>query len=229
LRALTTEKISDRELLKLSVKERIMHERLNSGLIFCLIGNILFLIFSLICLAFYKTYNAGTPLSKLLELLAYITEFTGFGAFIFGDWLIASSIRFRTTMKVCLTLYIILEAVMMILEINAYRFEFYKPYSRLLAMVHSSVSGFVCLSFLQLDKDKKKLEMMIIICIAMMFAGMLGNILGIRIYFSILTNAIAYSVLFYSLKRLIRNEDIEVDCYGDRARVAEYKSTFVDD
>ena len=206
-----------------------MHERLNSGLKFCLIGNILFLIFSLICFAFYETYNEGTVLSKVLELLAYGAEFTGFGAFIFGDWLLASSIRFRTTMKICLTLYIILEAIMMILEINAFRFGFYKPYSRMLAIVHSTVSGLVCLSFLQLDKDKKKLEMMIIICISMMFAGMLGNILGIRIYFSILTNAVAYAVLFYSIKRLIRNEDIEVDCYGDRARVAEYKSTFVDD
>lgn len=206
-----------------------MHERLNSGLKFCLIGNILFIIFSLICLAFYKTYNAGSTLSTILELLAYTAEFSGFGAFIFGDWLISSSIRFRTIMKICLTLYIILEAIMMILEINAFRFEFYKPYSRLLAIVHSSVSGFVCLSFLQLDKDKKKLEMMIIICIAMMFAGMLGNILGIRIYFSILVNAVAYSVMFYSIMRLIRIDEIEVDCHGDRARVAEYKSTFIDD
>ena len=132
-------------------------------------------------------------------------------------------------MKLCLTLYIILEAIMMILELNAFRFEFYEPYSRLLAIVHSVGSGLVCLTFLQLDKDKKKLEIMIIICIGMMFAGMLGNILGIRIYFSILVNAVAYSVLFYSLLRLIRNDEIEVDCHGDRARVAEYKSEFVDD
>ncbi|MBP5378442.1 MAG: hypothetical protein J6Y64_02750 [Ruminococcus sp.] len=206
-----------------------MHERLNSGIKFCFIGNILFLIFSIVCLIFYKTYESGSALSTVLELLAYAAEFCGFGAFIFGDWLISSSIRFRTIMKVCLTLYIILEASMMILEINAFRFEFYKPYSRLLAITHSAISGFVCLSFLQLDPDKKKLEMMIIICIGMMFAGMLGNILGIRIYFSILVNAVAYAVMFYSIARLIRNEEIEVDCHGDRARVAEYKSEFVDD
>ena len=206
-----------------------MHERLNNGIKFCLIGNILFLAFSIVCFIFYKTYVEKSALSGILEFLAYALEFSGFAAFIFGDWLISSSVRFRSIMKLCLTLYIILEAVMMFLEINANKFEFYKPYSRLLAIVHSSISGFVCLSFLQLDNDRKKLETLIIVCIAIMFAGMLGNILGIRIYFSILVNAVAYSVLFYSVARLIRNEDIEVDCHGDRATVAEYKSTFVDD
>ncbi|SFW30607.1 hypothetical protein [Ruminococcus flavefaciens] len=206
-----------------------MHERLNSGIKFCIIGNILFLAFSIVCFIFYTTYNAGSLLSAILEYLAYGLEFSGFGAFIFGDWLISSSIRFRGLMKLCLTLYIILEAVMMVLELNAYRFEFYRPYSRALAIFHSAISGFVCLTFLQLDKDKKKLELMVIICIAMMFAGMFGNILGIRIYFSILVNAVAYAVMFYSIARLIRNDEIEVDCHGDRARVAEFKSTIVDD
>ena len=70
---------------------------------------------------------------------------------------------------------------------------------------------------------------MVLVCIAMMFAGMFGNIIGIRIYFSIIVNAVAFAVLFYSVRRLIAREEIEVDCHGDKARVAEFKSTFVDD
>lgn len=206
-----------------------MHERLNSGLKFCLIGNIMFLLFSIVCFFYYKTFEAKSALSVTLELIAYTLEFGGFASFIFGDWQISSSIRFRTLMKVCLTLYIIFEAIMMILELNSYSFEFYHPYSKTLAIIHAVISGFVCLTFIQLDKEKKKLEMMIIICVIITFVGMLGNVLGIRIYFSILVNAVAFSVLFYSVIQLIKREDIEVDCHGDKARVAEFKSTFVDD
>ena len=79
-----------------------MHERLNSGIKFCIIGNLLFLAFSIVCFIFYTTYEAGSALSTILEYIAYATEFSGFAAFIFGDWLISSSIRFRGLMKICI-------------------------------------------------------------------------------------------------------------------------------
>ena len=80
-----------------------------------------------------------------------------------------------------------------------------------------------------MENDNKKLERLVVLCIAMMFGGMFGNILGIRIYFSIIINAIAFAILFYGMRRLIEREDLNVDCHGDQARVAEYKSTFIDD
>lgn len=206
-----------------------MHERLNGGLKFCMLANILFAAFCIICLIFYSTYKADSALSNILEFLAYTVEFGGFALFILGDWLISTSVRFRGIMKLAMTFYILLEGTMMILELNSYRLDFYKPYSLLLAIVHSILSGLVCLSFIQLDTDKKKLEFSLLICIAIIFAGMLGNILGLRIYFSIMINSGAYALMFFLILRLIKREDIEVDCHGDKARVAEYKSTFIDD
>ncbi|WP_297960534.1 hypothetical protein [uncultured Ruminococcus sp.] len=206
-----------------------MHERLYKGLKACMIGNLLFLLFSVVCLIYYATFEDGSAVSKILELIAYGCEFGGFALLIWGDWLIASSIRFRNLMKLCFTLYIVLESVMMILELNSYKFSFYKPYSLALAIAHAAVSGFVCLTFLQLETDKKPLERSVIICAAIIFAGMLGNILGLRIYFSIMVNGIAYALMFFLIMRLIKREEIEVDCHGDRARVAEYKSTFFDE
>lgn len=206
-----------------------MHERLNSGLKSGMIGNLLFIAFGLICAVFYATFDNGSIHSRILEILAYVAEIAGFGVFIWGDWLIATSIRMRKLFKIGISLYIFLEAIMMILEINSYRFEFYKPYSMWLAILHSTVSGLVCLSFIELDPHVVKLEIMTVICIALMFGGMFGNILGIRIYFSIIINAIAFSLMFFSVMTLLKREDIEIDCHGDKARVAEFKSPFFDE
>lgn len=82
---------------------------------------------------------------------------------------------------------------------------------------------------LSFDPYKNKFEVITIICIGIILGGMFGNILGIRIYFSIVVNAVAFAVMFFSIKKLLKNQDIEIDCYGDRARVAEYKSDFFDE
>ena len=206
-----------------------MHDRLNTGFKNCLFGNLLFIAFGLVCLLYYNVYSPDSAFSKLIEIIAYACEFGGFALLLWGHWLFITAARFRMLMKVSYLLYIILEAVMMIFELNSYQISFYKPYSLLLAIVHASVSGFVCLTFLQLDPNKKKLELSVVICIAIIFAGMLGNILGLRIYFSIIVNGIAYSILYYFIIRHIKREEIEIDCHGDKARVAEYKSEFVDD
>ncbi len=206
-----------------------MHERLNKGLKSCMIGNLMFLAFSIVCLIYYIVFSPDSVLSKILEITAYTCEIGGFALLIWGDWLISSSVRFRTIMKLMFTLYIVVESVMMILELNSFKYSFYKPYSLLLAIIHAAFSGFVCLAFIQLDPDNKKLELSVIICVAVIFAGMLGNIMGLRIYFSIMVNGLAYALLFFFILRLIKREDIEIDCHGDRARVAEYKTTFFDE
>ena len=60
-------------------------------------------------------------------------------------------------------------------------------------------------------------------------SGMLGNIMGIRIYFSILVNAFAFSLLFAGIRFLTKREEIDIDVYGDRATVTEYSSDFFKD
>lgn len=202
-----------------------MQEKLTKGIFFGLIGNILFVIFSLICLLYYYTYNAESVFSKIIETLAYCTEFMGFGLLIYADYLLIASLRLRRVLKVCFSAYIILEAVMMILELNAYNFTFYQPYSLALAIIHAVVSAAACFAFLQLDPDNTKYEVAIITCIALILAGMLGNILGIRVYFSIIASALGFTVLFGAIHYLRGREEIEIDCYGDRARVAEFSSS----
>ena len=114
---------------------------------------------------------------------------------------------------------------MMILELNAYKIEAYEPYSLALAIAHAVISGMVCFSFLQLDPDNVKWEVAIGACFTLIIAGMLGNILGVRVYFSIITNAVGFSVLFAALKFFRDREQIEIDCRGDRANVSEFSSS----
>lgn len=208
-----------------------MQEKLTKGIFFGLIGNILFVAFSLICLLYYYTYNSESFFSRLLEALAYGIEFLGFAMLIFSDYMLIVSIRLRRLLKISFSVYIAVEALMMLLELNAYKFEFYQPYSLPLAIIHAVVSALVCFTFLQLDPENTKYEVAIIVCIALILAGMLGNILEIRIYFSIMTNALGFSVMFGGIHFLRKRDEIEIDCYGDRARVAEFNSStlFSDD
>ena len=115
-------------------------------------------------------------------------------------------------------------------DLNSFEvMSFYDPYSMLLAIVHSVISAAVCFAFLYLDPYKTPFEVVVIICIGVILGGMFGNLLGIRIYFSILVNAIAFTGLFAAIKYMYGHDIIEIDCHGDQARVAEYKSGFFDD
>lgn len=100
------------------------------------------------------------------------------------------------------------------------------PYSLTLAVIHAIFSAAVCFAFLSLDPGKVPLEIAVTICFGVILGGMLGNVIGIRIYFSILTNAVAYTGLFASIKWMLSRGLIEIDCHGDKAKVDEYKSTF---
>lgn len=206
-----------------------MHEKLNRGLTFSLLGNILFVLFGLVCFIFNKTYKVDSLLSNTLEGIAYTVEVAGFVFFIIGILLIIRTTRMRVLMKTALSVYTVTEAVMMILELNSFRLSWYVPSSLLLAIVHSIFSAAVCFSLLSLDPYKNKFEVVTIICIGVILGGMFGNLLGIRIYFSIIVNAVAFSVMFGFIKVYLKNEEIEIDCYGDRARVAEYKSEFFEE
>lgn len=206
-----------------------MHKKLNYGLNLGLIGNALFIVFSAVCFIYYLVFNPESVFSKLLEITAYVCEFSGFGVLILSDILIIKTARMRDWLKIGFSIYIVVEAVMMTLELNSYRIDFYKPYSLLLAILHSVFSAVICFAFLTLDPDKKAYEIIVIICIGIILGGMLGNVMGIRIYFSIFTNSIAFTILFGSIKFMLKRETIEIDCYGDKATVTTYRSTFFEE
>ncbi|HOO05648.1 MAG TPA: hypothetical protein PLH83_04000 [Ruminococcus sp.] len=207
-----------------------MRERLNKGLSLGFLGNVFFVMFGFICYIYYLTYDPDSAVSKAIEMIAYVVEFSGFGMLIFSDYLISVAVRMRKLMKIAYTAYIVVEVVLMIIELNSFTFRsFYDPYSVVLAIIHAVFSGLVCLSFLQLDSSRTRFEAVLVVCIGLIFGGMMGIVMGIRIYFSIIVNAVAFALMFFMIKFMLKNEDIEIDCHGDRARVAEYKSIVYDD
>ena len=206
-----------------------MHERLNTGIKLGFIGNVLFIVFGILAFIVLKTFDISHMLSRVFEALAYICEFSAFSALAYAEWCIATSVRMRTTMKVGFAIYTVFEAVMMFLELNEASFNFYRPFSLYLAIGHAVISAVACFCFLQLDPENTRYEILVTICVGMILGGMMGNFLGIRVYFSIIVNAVSFSILFYNLMRYIRNDEIEIDCHGDAARVAEYSSTLFDD
>ncbi|HOR22489.1 MAG TPA: hypothetical protein PLY43_07170, partial [Ruminococcus sp.] len=129
-----------------------MRERLNKGLSLGFLGNVFFVMFGFICYIYYLTYDPDSAVSKAIEMIAYVVEFSGFGMLIFSDYLISVAVRMRKLMKIAYTAYIVVEVVLMIIELNSFTFRsFYDPYSVVLAIIHAVFSGLVCLSFLQLD------------------------------------------------------------------------------
>lgn len=201
-----------------------MNGRLKKSLDFGLAGNVLFVLFGMICYVFYLTYKYKSPLSITLEVIAYFIELLGFGLLIFSSYLMWTTIRMRKVMKIGYTVYIVLEALMMFLELHSYKFSFYEPYSLALAIIHAVISASVCFTFLQLDPDRNKFEVVVILSIGIILGGMLGNIMGVRVYFSIAANAVGFCVLFAGIRYLIRREEMEIDCHGDNGRKTEYSS-----
>lgn len=206
-----------------------MRKNLYKCFYFALFGNIAFIIFAVICFIYYYAFGTIGIIVKSIEVTAYAFEGIGFILNLIAAVYFFRTVRARMTMKTGYCVYIVVELVMMILELNSYQISFYKPYSLPLAIVHSLFSAAVCFSFLLLEPKTTCLEIMVTVAVGIMFFGMMGNIFGVRIYFSILTNAVAYVVLFGSVIFFLKQERIEIDCYGDKARVAEYKSTFFEE
>lgn len=206
-----------------------MHKQLSYGLTFGLIGNILFIAFAVITFFFYLAYDPEKSTLRVVEILAYVCEFSAFGFLIASDILLCKTIRMRKWLKIGFSLYIVMEALIMYFELNSFSVAtFYQPYSLPLAIIHAIISAAACFSFLSLDPYKTSFEIIVIICIGIILGGMFGNILGIRIYFSVLVNAVSFVLLFASIKYMLKREVIEIDCHGDKARVVEYKSNFFD-
>ena len=207
-----------------------MHKKLSLGINLALAGNLLFILFAVFWYWFYKIYDPNSGFVSLLEKVTYVTLFAGFICLAAADVLFWRTIRMRTAVKVVFALYIAMEAFMMYCELNSYEvMSFYKPYSMKLAILHAILSAAACFIFVYLDPYKTQFEVTVIICIGLILGGMFGNLIGIRVYFSILMNAIAFSALFFAIRYMVRKEIIEIDCYGDKARVAEYKSVFFEE
>lgn len=205
-----------------------MNKHLPTCFKFGLIGNIFFVLFGAICMFYYAAFGDTNVTIIPIEIAAYSCEVIGFIFMILTFIWFRRYLRHRLLMKFAFSFYIIMELVLMVMELNSYRIEFYKPYSVALAIAHSIISAAVCFSFLTLDPTRLKFEAIIIASCAIILLGMVGGIIHIRIYFSIIINAFAYIFLFASIIYLLKHEALDIDCKGDRAKVTEYKSTFFD-
>ncbi len=206
-----------------------MRKNLLKCFYFALFGNIFFILFAITCFIYYYAFGSIGIIVKSIEITAYVFEGIGFILNLISAIYFFRTVRARLPMKIGYCIYVIVELVMMVLELNSYQILFYKPYSLPLAIVHSLFSAGVCFTFLLLEPKTTCLEIIVTVAVGIMFFGMMGNIFGIRIYFSILTNAFAYVVLFGTVIFFIRQEKIEIDCYGDNARVVKYKNTFFEE
>ena len=200
-----------------------MHKQLNLGLLLGLIGNALFVGFGFVCYIYYLVYDPDSAAVTSLEILVYTLVFSGFGALVVSEVLIVRTVRMRRLLKIGFALYICMEAFFMYCELNSFDvLSFYDPYSLPLAIVHSIVSAVICFAFLSLDPYKTNFEVVVIVCVGLILGGMFGNLMGIRLYFSILVNAVSFTALFVAIRYLMKREEIEIDCYGDKARVSDY-------
>ena len=73
------------------------------------------------------------------------------------------------------------------------------------------------------------MQRIVILTTAIILAGMLTAAADYRIYASILVNALAYIVFFSAMVRQLALDEMDIDCYGDQARVSEISSTMFAD
>lgn len=138
-------------------------------------------------------------------------------------------VRHRYIMKTAMLVYLIVEVVIMILDFNADKLSFYNSASMALNLTHSIFSAVICFTYLSLEPKNKALEISIVITEAIILSGMFGVVFGMHVYISLFANAIAYVTFFTIMRFLLSQERIMIDCHGDKAREAKFKSSFFDE
>lgn len=209
-----------------------MQAKLSRAITLGIIGNGLFILFLLVSLLYNRLFTSdiNSGLLKLIEVTAYIIEVSGFAVLVMADYFICSAVKMCKLPKVTFSLYLAMEALFMFCELNGYLVRnFYAPYSLGLYIIHVLASAAVCFTFVYFDPYKSKFELLIIGSIVIILAGLFGNYMGVRIYFSIIANALAYIVLFTGMKIMLKREIIEIECHGDRTNEVKYKSGFFEE
>lgn len=192
-------------------------------------GNILFVVFIVICLIYYYSFAQKGKFLIPFEVVAYGVELMGFAFFSIGVIWLDKLVRARAVMKVLLLVYITVEVILMLLEFQFIFPESYNGLSLPLTIIHSIFSAGVAFSLLSLDPSNKKMEIFVIITCSLMLAGMLFGLAGYRVYASILVNAFAYIFFFSAMLHQLRLDELDIDCYGDKARVSTFDSTMFAD
>ncbi len=194
-----------------------------------LIGNLLFVAFIIICLIYYYSLAKDGNYFFLFEFVAYGVEITGFVMFSLAVIWLDRLVRARRPMKILLLIYIVVEVLLMLMEFQLLFPHWYTGLSLPMTIAHSLFSAVVMFSMLSLDPQNKNLEAFVIIGCTIILAGMFLGLAGYHVYASVLTNAFAYIFFFAAMKNRLRIEEMEIDCYGDQAKVKSFSSTMFAD
>lgn len=193
------------------------------------IGNLLFILFIIVCLIYYYSFGSKGHYIIPFEVVAYGIEALGFAFFTLSVVWLDRLVRARTVMKVLLLVYIVVEVLLMLLEFQFLFPTVYNGLSLPLTICHSIFSAGVAFSLLMLDAQNKHLQWFVIITCTLMLTGMFLGLAGYRVYASILVNAFAYVFFFSAMQHQLHLEEMDIDCYGDSARVSTFDSTMFAD
>ena len=193
------------------------------------LGNILFIVFIIICLIYYYSLAKHGTYVIPFEIVAYVVETGGFAFFALSVIWMDRLVRARAVMKVLMLVYIAAEVLLMLLEFQLLPFIPYDGLSHLLIYLHAIFSAGVGFSLLSLEPQNKRVQIAVIITCSIMLTGLFIAAAGYRVYASVLINAFAY-VFFYSfMLRQLALEEVSIDCYGDQAQVTSFDSTMFAD
>ena len=197
---------------------------------FGIIANILFVVFIIVCLIYYYSLANKGNFSIPFEVVAYSIEVIAFLLFSTSVIWLERLVRARKFMKFLLIAYILVEILLMLLEFRLTPFaEYYNGLSLGLIIVHVLFSAGVSFSLLLLDPMNKKMQWIVGITTCLILCGMLTGIAGYRVYASVLINAFAYIFFFSALEYQLHIQEVEIDCYGDKAKVQSFESTLFAD
>lgn len=185
------------------------------------VANIFFIVFIVICFAYYFTLN---HINIIIEIFAYAVELTGFVLISFSTIDLIKSIKQSLFLKIAMPLYCIIEIVVMLLEVGFIKLPFWDSMSSVAIITHVVLSIFTVLAFLPLDINNKHLEITVVIISIIMLMGSLGY----RVYISVLINTVAFIALYGILLFQLNHEQISIQFNGMTVEPKRYKSTFFD-
>lgn len=193
------------------------------------IANILFIVFIIICLIYYYSIANKGNYSIPFEVIAYSVETAAFLLFTTGVIWLDRLVRARKIMKLLLFAYIAVEIFLMLLEFRLIPIKSYNGLDLWVIVLHVLFSAGVSFSLLLLDSQNKHLQWIVGITTCIILGGMLFAIAGYRVYASILINAFAYIFFFTAMEHQLHLEELDIDCYGDSAKVKNFESTLFAD
>lgn len=192
-------------------------------------SNVMFILFILVCLLYYDLYDDTAETSMPFEITAFTIEGLGFLMMAVSIICIILIVRQRLIMKILTAIYLALEVMIMLVDFELINIgSWYDGYNKAYIICHAVFSALVCFSYILLDPKKTAYQVLVSVSSVIMMLGMFSIIWNMRIYISVLINTFAYLILYIGMLVQLHYEILEVDCYGDKARVQEFRSSFFD-